>query len=340
MSGLDQGAESRRRAEDQLARLLGTEPRHAGQDGFPDEDGFQNSSGALEDDDWSDSDVGPVVRPELTAARTTRSADTGGVIRRFWEERFGGWAFGPPQLVVIVVIVLLGLGLVGWSVLRARPVALASGTGVGGSAAPTPAVTEGAQSASTPSSPHAPAPPTAETTTPSPTSSSAAPVIKVHVLGAVKHPGVVTLAVGARVQDALDRAGGVTKAADLGDLNLAQPIADGQQIYIAHDGGQSQVRDPVTVPAGGGAVSPGSDPTAATGSGSSGATAGSAAAPVNLNTATVDELDELPGVGPVTAQKIIDWRAQHGRFDSTEQLQEVDGIGPKTYADLASMVTV
>jgi len=337
VSGLDQGAESRRQAEERLARLLGTGPRHAGQEEFADEDGFQDRVGALEDEDWSDLDVGPVARAQLATAGSTRSPGGGGVIRRFWEERFGGWAFGPPQLAVIVVIVLLGLGLVGWSVLRARPVALASGTAVGGSTAPTPAATAGAQSTS--AAPKGPPPPTAGTTTPSPASSSSAPVIEVHVLGAVKHPGVVTLAVGARVQDALDRAGGVTKAADLGDLNLAQPIADGQQIYVARDGGQSQVRDPVTVPAGGGAASAGSDPTAATGS--AGATPGGATgAPVNLNTATVDQLDQLPGVGPVTAQKIVDWRTQHGRFESTEQLQEVDGIGPKTYADLASMVTV
>ena len=77
------------------------------------------------------------------------------------------------------------------------------------------------------------------------------------------------------------------------------------------------------------------------GSGSSGSGVASPPVdPVDLNTATVAELDQLPGVGPVTAQKIIDWRTQHGHFDSPEELEEVDGIGPKTYADLAPMVTV
>jgi competence protein ComEA len=82
------------------------------------------------------------------------------------------------------------------------------------------------------------------------------------------------------------------------------------------------------------------DPAGSATSGSDGTASPPAGQPVNLNTATADQLDQLPGVGPVTAQKIIDWRTQHGRFDSPEELEEVDGIGPKTYADLAPMVTV
>lgn len=324
--------------------MLDPGPRHAGEDLFEDgfEDGF-NADGYEQEyeaaDDWSDAErvEGWDFRSTAVRGGDVRPAVQGqgrsgpGLVRRFWEERFGGWSFGPPQLAVIVVIVLLGLGLAGWSVLRARPVALASGQPAGvGSATP-----QATSTASAPTSPRASAASSSATASTPPT--SAAQLIKVHVLGAVKHPGVVTLAVGSRVQDALDRAGGVTKAAHLGDLNLAQPIADGQQIFVARDGGRSEVRDPVTVPAGGGG-SPGSDPSTG---GSAAATSGSASgAPVNLNTATVDQLDQLPGVGPVTAQKIVDWRTQHGRFDSTEELQEVDGIGPKTYADLASMVTV
>ena len=324
------------RVDERLARLLGPGPRHAGSqaawDDFdpPAADHLEEES----DTDWLN-DAGP-IRPAVPAAATQAPVTRAGVVRRLVAERLGAWSFGPPQLAVIGVIVLLGLGLAGWSVLRARPVALASGSPAASSSPGTTTTSSSAEPV-----PAAAGPTTGTSQSPGDPASSAAPMIDVHVLGAVKHPGVVALPPGSRVQDALDRVGGTKKSAALGDLNLAQPLADGQQVFIARHGGTSEVRDPVAIPPGG-ADPAGSGASGTTGSATSGAGGASppAGRPVNLNTATVDELDQLPGVGPVTAQKIIDWRTQHGRFDSPAELQEVDGIGPKTYADLASMVTV
>jgi len=144
----------------------------------------------------------------------------------------------------------------------------------------------------------------------------------VHVLGAVRSPGLVTLPPHARVQDAIDAAGGFTRRADPAQLNLAQPVQDGQQVVIGsrnHPAGE--VRN---------------------GSGGGPAEAGSAGegAVLDLNGADAAELEELPGVGPVTAGAILTWRTQHGRFSKIEELQEVDGIGPKTYAQIAPHVRV
>ncbi len=141
-----------------------------------------------------------------------------------------------------------------------------------------------------------------------------------HVLGAVRRPGLVRLPGGARVQDALRAAGGQRDGARLGDLNLAQPLVDGQQVVIGRGDGRSEVRG------GTGPPSTGSGPPAV---------AGVPDGSVDLNVATAAQLETLPGVGPVTAAKIIAWRDEHGRFSRIEELQEVSGIGPKTYAEIA-----
>ncbi|MBA8795863.1 comEA protein [Friedmanniella endophytica] len=157
-----------------------------------------------------------------------------------------------------------------------------------------------------------------------------------HVLGAVRRSGVVRLPIGSRVADAIARAGGIVGGAKLGRLNLAQPLGDGQQVFVARRGdpGSSEVRDPVsTAPTGAGGR-------AGSAVGSPSASGSPAGAPVDLNTATEADLDALPGVGPVTAGKIIAWRTAHGRFSAVAELQEVDGIGPKTFAELAPHVTV
>ncbi len=149
---------------------------------------------------------------------------------------------------------------------------------------------------------------------PSPTPSPAK--VLVHVLGAVARPGVVTLPEGSRVLDALNAAGGLIADADPGELNLAAVVADGSQVVIgSRDDPRGELR--------GESVNAGT---------------GSAPGTLSLNTATQAQLEELPGVGPVTAGRIIAWREQHGKFARVEELQEIEGIGPKTYADLVPHV--
>ena len=148
----------------------------------------------------------------------------------------------------------------------------------------------------------------------------------VHVAGAVRHPGVYKLTAGARVKDAVARAGGGAQGSDVNAINLAAKVSDGQQIVVPR-------RAPVGVATAGG--SPGHSGGAAV----SGTTAGGPpAAPVNLNTATLEELETLDGVGPATAQKILDWRQQNGGFRSVDDLGQVPGIGPKKLAALHDKV--
>ena len=232
--------------------------------------------------------------------------------------------FGRLHVGVVCLLLLAGLVWAGWTVLRARPVALAApvsvtaGPSVGGesSGEPVPPGPAASGAASGPS-------------TPPPAASPDASVV-VHILGAVRRPGLVRLAQPARVQDAVDAAGGLRGDADPGQLNLAQLLVDGQQVVIGTE------RKPDGEVRGGGATGATSAPDAAGGSSGSGASSGT----VDLNTATPTQLDELPGVGPVTAAAIVAWRTEHGRFSRPEELQEVDGIGPKTYAQLAPHVRV
>jgi competence protein ComEA len=134
----------------------------------------------------------------------------------------------------------------------------------------------------------------------------------VHVVGAVRHAGLYRLRDGARVADAVARAGGATPRAELAAVNLAAPLADGQQVLVP-----ARVAQPVA----GGPVAVG------------------VPGKVSLGVATVDDLDELPGIGPVTAQKIIDWRAAHGPFGSVDDLDAVPGIGPARIEQLRELVT-
>jgi competence protein ComEA len=160
---------------------------------------------------------------------------------------------------------------------------------------------------------------------PSPGTASPAEVV-VHVVGAVRRPGLVHLPAGARVADAVDAAGGATSRAQLASVNLARVLVDGEQLVVQRRGG------PVLLGA------PGSAGVAG-GSGGAAATA-SPASPVDLNTATLEQLDELPGIGPVLAQRILDWRAANGRFSTVDELGEVSGIGEATMADLRPLVRV
>src|SRR4051794_31936644 len=143
----------------------------------------------------------------------------------------------------------------------------------------------------------------------------------VHVAGAVRHPGVYRLAASARVQDAVRRAGGARRGADVNAINLAAKVADGQQIVVP------------TRSAGGVAAAPAADA-----AGAGGGPTGAPSAPISLNSATAELLDTLDGVGPATARKIIEWRTQHGGFRSVADLGQVPGIGPKKLAALRDRV--
>lgn len=227
--------------------------------------------------------------PDTTGRPPVRAAPGPGLVTRAETLGRQAVAFTREHLAAVVVVLLVGCGWTAYSLLQAKstPVALAAVPTVLASATPTP---------------------------------TPVPLVLVHVLGAVRHPGVIQLTQGARVADAIEQAGGLTAAADPGELNLAALVADGSQIVIGTRGKpRGEVRDDGG-DAGGGSSANG--------------------AKVSLNTATLEQLDTLPGVGPVTAQKIIDWRKQHGRFSAVTELQEVDGIGPKTYADIAPNVRV
>ncbi|MEU9541114.1 ComEA family DNA-binding protein [Streptomyces mirabilis] len=160
---------------------------------------------------------------------------------------------------------------------------------------------------------------------PSPAGSagSTGPAIVVDVSGKVRSPGLQRLPAGSRVEDALRAAGGVRPGANTEGLNRARLLVDGEQVLVG-------VPVAVTGPVMGGGSS-------ATGIGGS-ASGAAPSAPVSLNTATVDQLDTLPGVGPVLAQHIIDYRSQHGGFRSVDELREVNGIGDRRFSDLQKLV--
>jgi competence protein ComEA len=142
---------------------------------------------------------------------------------------------------------------------------------------------------------------------------AARPPLVVDVVGAVRCPGLYRLRQGTRIADAVALAGGSTVKADLALVNLAAPLADGEQVLVAARG------SPVATAAGG-------------------ASPGSPAAPVSLSSATAEQLDALPGVGPVTAQKIVTYRQEHGPFTSVDGLDAIPGIGPAKLADLRPLV--
>ncbi|MDA2815299.1 ComEA family DNA-binding protein [Nocardiopsis sp. RSe5-2] len=212
-------------------------------------------------------------------------------------------------------------GLGGLLLVCAAAVAATAWFTLGGPPASDPAPQLQAESAPSDPSPAAlsspgPAPPGPE---------SAAPQgeVTVHVGGDVNEPGVVTLPAGSRVADAIEAAGGVADGADTGTLNLARPLADGEQILVGEEYEQA------APPAPPGEAPPGAAPPG-----------GGEGALIDLNTATQEQLQTLPGVGPVLAERIIAFRTEHGGFKAVEQLQEVSGIGEKRYAELKDLVQV
>jgi competence protein ComEA len=142
---------------------------------------------------------------------------------------------------------------------------------------------------------------------------AAAKFLVVDVAGDVRNPGLQSIPAGSRVQDAILAAGGVTRKAQLDAVNLAAPVADGEQIVVPGSGA--------------GGVAAASSPAGS-----------SPSAPLDLNSATLEQLEALPGIGPVTAQKILDYRQQHGAFHAVSELEGVPGIGPAHLAQLKGLV--
>ncbi len=201
-------------------------------------------------------------------------------------------AMGAGALLIALALLLAGRAVLG-----------APANPTGAPATPSPAA---------PSTPAAGTDPAQALAPPDPLASPGATgELMVHVAGAVSAPGVVTLPAGSRVVDAITAAGGATADADPDQLNLARPLADGEQVRVPHQGEDASTWDTPAGPA------PPSSTTPHAGPGGR----------VNINTATAAELEALTGIGPALAQRIVEYRGTHGPFTSVEDLIEVPGIG-------------
>lgn len=225
----------------------------------------------------------------------------------------------PVALRLLVGLVVLVVGLGAWTLARSwprpdprspAPHAVLTDVGPTHATAPGPSP-DGAAADSGEGAPAAAQAPFGAAT-PSPS-------LVVHVAGDVRRPGLVVLPHGSRVGDAVEAAGGVRRGGSLGAANLARVLSDGERIEI-------------------GAQSP--EQSGAGTAAEAGAGGAPAAGPIDLNSATAEQLDALPGVGPVTAAKILAWRAEHGRFTVVDELAEVPGIGPKTLEELRPHVRI
>jgi competence protein ComEA len=243
--------------------------------------------------------------------------------------RFG---VSPAQVVLVAIGLVVALVLAGVTFLRARPheaaVELVPGpTSSSGPVAAGPTAVPADPAAVSRASPGSPG------ASPLPSSAAAtAAALAVHVIGKVRRPGVVRVPPGARVLDAITAAGGAARGADLSTLNLARLVSDGEQIAVDVP---SVPGGPGTPPAPGGQGG-----TAGDGGASGDGTTGTGTAVVDLNSADLTVLETLPGVGPVLAQRILDFRTENGRFSRVEELKDVKGIGAKTFADIEPHVTV
>ncbi|MBT9257901.1 ComEA family DNA-binding protein [Phycicoccus sp. MAQZ13P-2] len=221
------------------------------------------------------------------------------------------WQPGRSAVLGVVVLALLAALVLGLRVASAGSDGDVVAPGGGARAGPV-GVTAGAVDVGVP---------TASASSTSSTSPSPSGDVVVHVVGRVRRPGVRSLPAGSRVADAVDAAGGATGGADLSAVNLARVLVDGEQVRVPAEG-----------------ETPVAPPTAPGGGGGSGGASGAPAVPVSLSTADVGTLDGLPGIGPVLAQRIVDWRTAHGRFSSVDELAEVSGIGEKLLEQLRPLV--
>ena len=151
--------------------------------------------------------------------------------------------------------------------------------------------------------------------------------IAVHVIGAVPRPGLYEFAEGARVQDAIDAAGGLLTSANVDSINLAALLEDGQQLSIPYKAGEepAEVSDDTLLVLPGATEEP---------------TSQNSQDLININTASLEELDGLPGIGPTIAQRIIDYRDENGPFQTIEDLMNVSGVGPSTFDQIKDLITV
>lgn len=222
----------------------------------------------------------------------------------------GGLSWVRWRVGLRVAVLLAGLGVVAgawfwWQAGAATPVVVPLG-GVGSAGAPAANGTASGGAAGT-----------AGDTGQRQVAPTGEPMLVVHVAGAVAKPGVIRLPQGSRVGDAIAAAGGATGDADANRLNLALVVEDGQKIHVPQRG-ESVAAEP----------------------GASGAGGAGTGGKINLNTADAAELDTLPKVGPVLAQRIVDWRKEHGPFKTVDELDAVDGVGPKMLEALLPLVTV
>nr|WP_165484381.1 ComEA family DNA-binding protein [Gordonia paraffinivorans] len=257
------------------------------------------------------------------------------------EEREGFWddedpvprrrfAIAPPGALALIAVGVIACAVAAFGLFRGSDPApvVDFGAPAGGSASAAPGATTVPGATTEPSGPSSPQP----GTTPG--------EIVVSVVGLVNDAGLVRLPSGARVADAIEKAGGTRKDADLLSLNLAQVLRDGDQILVGYAGGQGQMSLKSAVVGASGSSGGSTEPAGAPDGPAAEAGSRDGGGKVNLNTATEAELDTLPGIGPVTAKAIIDWRQRNGRFTSVDQLAEVDGIGAARLAKLRDRVTV
>lgn len=258
--------------------------------------------------------VGQGWRPErVRVAERVRQLLSGTVFEGGAEEgapaAAARWLPNRRAAVAMALAVVVTVILTGWWFLSSRPqpIAVTTSDGPGATAAARGAATR--TPAATPASSTGPA------------ASRSPDVLVVEVAGKVRTPGIYRLPGGSRVYQAVRAAGGALPGTDTTGINMAAPISDGEQIIVGGPPGSGGTVIPPP---------PGGVPGAAGGS----------SAPVPLNSATQEQLESLPGVGPVLAQKILDWRNEHGRFTSVDELRQVSGIGEVKFAALKPRVTV